>query len=625
MCGIIGYVGTKEPKGILLDALKRLEYRGYDSAGIAVFQDGHVEVFRCSGKLENLERELTHKRFNGHTGIGHTRWATHGSPTEMNAHPHRVGQFTLVHNGIIENFVELRAEAQAAGRTIQSETDTEIIAHILDMEYQKSGSVISAVMNTLPQLRGSYALSIIHDSAPEQVIGVRNGAPLIAGVGEGENFLASDVQAVLHRTRNVIYLDDAQVAILTPTSIKLTSFEGLEKVPQVRRLDWSPDQTDRGGYRHFMLKEIHEQPSTIANTLQPALRFVENHPTIKISSLTTEQLKAVQSVRILACGTSRHAGLMAKYYFEQFCKVPTEVEFASEYRYYSTPATASVLTILISQSGETADTLACVKGLKEQGATTIAMCNVRESTLARECAATVYTQAGPEVGVAATKTFTAQITALMALAIEMGAAKGILDEPAVAELSHYLAAVPAQMDRVFQMESLIENLAVRYESTPLFFIIGRGLLYPLSLETALKLQEIAYVHAEGFPAGELKHGPIALLDRKTIVLAFCPKYVHYKSPALRALDELNETIYEKTVSNIQEVKARGAQLFIVGDESDESLKSMASDYLGLPPTSWATSPLLYSLVLQMLAYYVALQKGTDIDKPRNLAKSVTVE
>lgn len=621
MCGIIGYNGKHDPKDILLDGLKRLEYRGYDSAGIAILDNDQVDVFRSKGRIEKLENKLLDKHFTGSLGIGHTRWATHGAPTELNAHPHRIGSITLVHNGIIENYLELRESLKLQGRKILSDTDSEIIAHLFDKELKTGKSLVQAVLPVTEQLKGSYAFVVINDEDPNLLLGVRNGAPLLIGLGTNENFLASDVQAILHRTNKVIYLKDGEYVICRKGSVELLSFSGTPISPEIKTIDWTPEQLEKGGYPHFMLKEIYEQGQAIANTIENKVHL--DHGTVFIPELreNLELLKHLDSISIIACGTARHAALIGKYYIEKFARVPVDVDFGSEFRYRDPILNKQSLTILISQSGETADTLAAQKEAKLKDTKTLAICNVRESTLARESDMVIYTNAGPEIGVASTKAFTTQLAVLYLFAIELGLIRGSLSIEQVKELTTDALKLPFLIEATLALEPQIEILAKKLQKKDFFFYLGRDVNYPLALEGSLKLKEISYAHAEGYPAGEIKHGPIALIDSKVATIILAPSAI---GTALNP-DAVSSTLYEKMMSNLQEVKSRGGMIITIGTENDSKLKSQSDSYLGIPATTWALNPILLSIPLQLLAYHIAAGRGADVDKPRNLAKSVTVE
>ncbi len=624
MCGIIGYIGDKNPKGILLDGLKRLEYRGYDSAGIAVLHDKQVEVFRCQGRIEALEKRLSNADFKGSLGIGHTRWATHGAPTERNAHPHQVGAITLVHNGIIENYLEHRERLQAMGRKILSETDSEIVAHLFDLEVSQGKTLLQAIAAVLPRLKGSYAFVVLSKNEEDTIIGVRNGAPLLVGLGDKENFVASDVQAILHRTKQIIYLKDHQIAVCHRGNVEIKDLYGKDTPFEVKTINWSADQMEKAGYRHFMLKEIHEQPQALAQTIETNIDHQSGLVSIPELSSLRSWLKDLDQIQIVACGTARHAGLVGRYYLERFARISVKVDFASEFRYRDPLLSTKSLVVLISQSGETADTLAALREAKTKGAKTLAICNVRESTLARDADLVLYTNAGPEIGVASTKAFTTQLAMLYMLAVEAGQANGNIDETYAKELTADLLKLPFLAERTLLLEKQIEKMAGDHLDCSFFFYMGRDVQYPIALEGALKLKEISYAHAEGYAAGELKHGPIALIDRTAAVLIIAPKDTEPTS-APEGMAEHSKTLFEKTMSNLQEVKSRGGKILAFGSENDPSLAQHADCLIQLPAASWALNPVLMAIPLQLMAYYTALFRGTDVDKPRNLAKSVTVE
>jgi glutamine---fructose-6-phosphate transaminase (isomerizing) len=625
MCGIIGYIGHQAPKNILLDGLKRLEYRGYDSAGLAILEKGATEVYRCEGRIQGLETLLSDHTFTGSVGIGHTRWATHGAPSESNAHPHQVGAVTLVHNGIIENYLTHKAALVKLGRTIKSDTDSEIVAHLIDSEVQMGRSLEEAVRTVLPRLTGSYAFVILSDREPDLLIGVRNGAPLLLGMGKGESYIASDVQAILHRTNRIVYLKDREVALCRREKVRVKSADGTEIVPEIKEIHWTPEQMEKLGYRHYMLKEIHEQQQAMAQTIEGNVDQVEGVVDLQGLKMAPGLLEGIKKICIVACGTARHAGLVGKNYIEQFAKIPVDVDYASEFRYRDPLLDKSTLVLLVSQSGETADTLAACQEAKAKGARVLSIVNVHESSLARESGAVLYTNAGPEIGVASTKAFTTQVVMLYMFALELGFRNGCLSKEASIELTRDLIKLPILAGRVLQCEKQMEQIALEHQANTFFFYMGRGILYPIALEGALKLKEISYLNAEGYAAGELKHGPIALIDRRTAIIVLSPDNAPYEYRGSEALNKASRTIYEKTMSNLQEVKSRGGQIFSVGSEDDETFERESKFFVSIPRSSWALSPVLLSIPVQFLAYYIALQRGTDVDKPRNLAKSVTVE
>ena len=624
MCGIIGYIGGQDPKGILLDGLKRLEYRGYDSAGIAVLEDEDVQVYRCEGQLQGLEHLLEEARFDGTLGIGHTRWATHGAPTEINAHPHRVGAITLVHNGIIENYMELRSALHALGRTFSSETDSEIVAHLFDVQVQAGKNLKQAVAAVVPQLKGSYAFVVFSDREPDKMVGVRDGAPLLLGVGEGENFIASDVQAILHRTRQIIYLNNGELAVCTREGVEVSDPQGHAVPVEVKTIHWNSEQMEKAGYRHYMLKEIHEQPQALAQTIENHIDHHNGIVSFQDLALTPEQLKRVRRISIVACGTARHAALVGQYYLERLAQIPVSVDFGSEFRYRDPILEPDSLLVLVSQSGETADTLAALHEGRSKKVSTLSICNVRDSSLTRESDGVIYTNAGPEIGVASTKAFTTQLAVLYMLAVQLGHARGVLSPTYAKELTSDLLRLPILVGSALEQDKAIEKLALECLDLPFFFYMGRDLQYPIALEGALKLKEISYAHAEGYAAGELKHGPIALIDRSTAVLALAPT----DTPSINGPDSMTHSskmLYEKMMSNVQEVKSRGGKIIGMVSENDVHFAKEAAHTIRIPSAPWALSPILMSVPLQLFAYYMALHRGTDVDKPRNLAKSVTVE
>ncbi|NDD04667.1 MAG: glutamine--fructose-6-phosphate transaminase (isomerizing), partial [Proteobacteria bacterium] len=522
MCGIIGYNGVCDPKDILLDGLKRLEYRGYDSAGIAILEKDQVGVYRSKGRIQSLEDKLIGRHFEGSLGIGHTRWATHGAPNEINAHPHRVGSVTLVHNGIIENYLEHKEALKQLKRKITSDTDSEIVAHLFDIEIQKGKNLQQAITAVIPRLKGSYAFVVMSDREPDLLIGLRNGAPLLVGLGQNENFLASDVQAILHRTNRVIYLKDNEYVICKKGSIEVYDSLGAPVTFEVKTIHWTPDQMEKGGYRHFMLKEIYEQSQAVANTIESKINHEKGLVSIPELKPYLEQLKNLKSISIVACGTARHAALVGKYYIEKFARVAVDVDFGSEFRYRDPILDKDSFTLLISQSGETADTLAAEREAKVKGVKTLAICNVRESTLARESDIVLYTNAGPEIGVASTKAFTTQLVVLFLFAVELGYIRGHLSEQQAKDHTAEALKLPFLIESTLAVDNQIEALAPHLQKKDFFFYLGRDVNYPIALEGSLKLKEISYAHAEGYPAGEIKHGPIALIDKKVASVMLSP-------------------------------------------------------------------------------------------------------
>jgi glutamine---fructose-6-phosphate transaminase (isomerizing) len=612
MCGIVGYVGPRNAVPVIVEGLRRLEYRGYDSAGIAVVSKGALERRRSVGKLKNLEDSLAASPLAGDFGLGHTRWATHGRPSEENAHPHQdcTGALVVVHNGIIENYLELKTRLAAAGHRFVTQTDTEVVAHLVESHYR--GDLEEAVRKALQELEGIYALVFLHRDQPQKLVAARQGPPLVVGLGEGEHFLASDVPALLAHTRDFVFLDDGDVVTVTPQSVRLTDVSGRPVERGAQRISWDPVQAEKGGYRHFMLKEIHEQPRAVRDTLLGRIGLEEGEVHLEELGEAAEQLRRVRRVTLLACGTSWHAALVGKFLLEQVAQVPAEVDYGSEFRYRTPIVDRDTLAVAISQSGETADTLAAFREAKRLGALPIGICNVQGSMLTREAAGTLLTHAGPEIGVASTKAFTSQIVALALTALHLGRLRGSLSSERCRALLQELAKVPHLMERSLLLSPRIEELARTLAQASDFLFLGRGIHYPIALEGALKLKEISYIHAEGYPAGEMKHGPIALIDERLPVVALCPA----------------GRTYEKMLSNVQEVKARGGRVLAVAAEGDQQLAHVLDPHdvlLQVPAVDELWSPLLMVVPLQLLAYHVAVRAGRDVDQPRNLAKSVTVE
>ncbi len=609
MCGIVGYTGPRQCGPILLDGLGKLEYRGYDSAGIAVLERGGIVVRKSEGKLSRLVELVSREPVSGSCGVGHTRWATHGRPSDQNAHPHRAGAVAIVHNGIIENHQTLKRRMQEGGREFCSETDTEVIAHLLDQHVSAGRSLSEAALRTVAELRGSYAFLAVSEREPGTLVGVRLNCPMVAGVGEGETFLASDLPPLLSHTRKALFLEDGEMIVATPGGISLFDFQGNPRAREPRQIDWSPVMAEKGGYRHFMLKEIHEQPRAILDTLAGRMLPETGELFFDTLPLPDEHLRKLRKVLIVACGTSWHAGLVGKFMIETLSRLPVEVDLGSEYRYRDPVIEEGTLCIPISQSGETADTLAGLREARGKGATAISICNVVSSTIARESDGVIYTHAGPEIGVASTKAFTTQLAALYLLALHLSVARGTLSvQEAAAHLSR-LGELPRKIEEVLKAESRIAAIARSFKDATDFLVLGRGISYPIALEGALKLKEISYIHAEGYPAGEMKHGPIALIDERMPVLVLCAR---------------GES-YEKTLSNLEEARARGGRVIAVGTEGDRELADKAEQTLFLPPCGRLARPILEVVPLQLLAYHMAVLKGTDVDQPRNLAKSVTVE
>jgi glutamine---fructose-6-phosphate transaminase (isomerizing) len=620
MCGIVGYVGDKQVVGVILDGLKKLEYRGYDSAGIAVVDDhGALTIRRAEGKLRNLEETIRLRPLDGTYGIGHTRWATHGRPTEENAHPHRdcSGKVVVVHNGIIENFLPLKKTLQSEGHTFVTETDTEVIAHLIE-KYLKDDepTLEGAVRRAVAQLRGIYALAIMSSDEPEKIVAVRQGPPIVIGLGNNEYFVASDVPPVLYHTRDVFYLGDSEMAVLTRDGVAVTNFEGDPVSPEIHRITWDPIAAEKGGFKHYMLKEIYEQPRAVRDTTIGRVSQTTGRVYLDEMEITEAEFREFTSVKIVACGTSLHAAMAGKYMLEELARIPVEIDYASEFRYRDPIIDEKTLIIAISQSGETADTIAAVRESKEKGAKILSICNVNGSMLTRESNGTVLTHAGPEIGVASTKAFTSQMTVLYLLALYMGQQRGVLSEEESLSHVHELNSLPVKMETLLGCDEQTEKLAREFHRAQDFLYLGRGINYPIALEGALKLKEISYIHAEGYPAGEMKHGPNALIDEDLPVVVVCTRDDASEHSRLR---------YEKTLSNIVEVKARDGVVIAVVTEGDNEVREVADHVIEIPRASDLISPILSVVPLQLLAYHIGVRRGCDVDQPRNLAKSVTVE
>jgi glucosamine--fructose-6-phosphate aminotransferase (isomerizing) len=611
MCGIVGYVGTEACAPILLDGLRRLEYRGYDSAGIAVRTDNGIDVVRAVGKLRNLEHALTARPLAGTTGIGHTRWATHGRPSEVNAHPHVVGGIAVVHNGIIENHLSLRARLKELGQKIASDTDTELIAHLIHLESKAGHDLETATRRALAQVHGAYAIAVLSFHEPERLVVAKAASPLVLGVCEdGAVMCGSDIPALLPFTRDIIIMEDHELAVLDRAGIRLSSFDGapIERLP--RRIEWSPSAAEKSGFKHFMLKEIHEQPRAMEDTLRGRLDLLAGDVHGSEIGLSEEQLARVRRVYLLACGTSHHAAMVGRHWIEAIARIPATVELASEFRAREPVIDEGDLVIAVSQSGETSDTLAAVHEAKKRGATILAVANVIGSAIPRASHAAFYTHAGPEIGVASTKCFTTQLCVLLMLSIHLGRRRSTLSKQRASELLEGLVKLPTQMnDVVLGTKQLVANIAKRHVDARDVLFLGRGPSYMIALEAALKLKEVSYVHAEGYAAGEMKHGPIALLDAQVPVIVVVPQ----------------DRYYEKTMSNMQEARAREAKIICIASEGDEQAERESHEIVQVPRVDEQLTPFLTVLPLQLYAYYVADLKGTDVDQPRNLAKTVTVE
>ncbi len=620
MCGIVGYVGNKQVVPLIIDGLRKLEYRGYDSAGIAVVDDkGHLELRRAEGKLRNLEEAIRLAPLDGNYGIGHTRWATHGRPTEENAHPHRdqSGKVVVVHNGIIENYLSLKENLAADGHIFRTETDTEVIAHLIGhYKDTENLSLEHAVRKAVAQLRGIFALSIISIDEPDTVIAVREGPPVVVGLGEGEFFVASDIPPILQHTRDVFFLGDREIAVLTRDAVRVTDFDGNIVEPTRQRITWDPIMAEKGGFKHFMLKEIYEQPRALRDTVQGRVSLDTGAVYLGEMDISESEFRAVSSIKIAACGTSWHAGHAGKYMLEKLARVPVEVDYASEFRYRDPVLSENDLLIVISQSGETADTIAAMREARQQGCKVLAVCNVQGSMIHREADGTILTHAGPEIGVASTKAFTSQMVALYLFAMFLGQLRGTISGDAAKEYAQDLAELPLKIEQLLNDADTIEELSKEFFRVQDFLYLGRGINFPVALEGALKLKEISYIHAEGYPAGEMKHGPNALIDEKLPVVVVNTREVGNPASELR---------YEKTHSNIVEVKARDGIVISVLTEGDGMSSKVSDHIIEVPPTSDLLGPILAVVPLQLLAYHIAVRRGCDVDQPRNLAKSVTVE
>ncbi len=609
MCGIVGYIGPREATPIVLEGLRRLEYRGYDSAGISTLDQGKIAIRRAEGKLVNLEARLRDEPLIGQIGIGHTRWATHGRPSETNAHPHSAGGFVVVHNGIIENYLELKDQLRSLGHNFSSETDTEIIAHLVEQRYKECGDFEAAVRQALVEVRGAYGVAILCEEEPGKLIAAKLGSPLVVGQGQGEYFVASDIPAMLSHTREMIFLEDGEMVVFTPDTMTLSTLAGDVIERAAKTITWSPVMAEKGGYRHFMLKEIYEQPRAIADTIAGRIR--EDHGEVFLEDMTISDdfLKGLDRIYIVACGTSWHAGLVGKFLMEKYARVPVEIDIASEFRYRDPLVTPNTLTIVISQSGETADTLAALREAHDKGGQVLAICNVLESSIARESDGVVYTHAGPEIGVASTKAFTTQLVALYLFTLHLARVRDILGSEKRRSMLQSLLSLPRKVEECLEVNAAIEQAAQGLMQARDFLFLGRGNQFPIALEGALKLKEISYIHAEGYPAGEMKHGPIALIDEKMPVVVIATE---------------NAT-FEKVAANMEEVHARGGRVVAITDHDNPDLKAKAEVIFKIPAMDDDLMPVLTSIPLQLLAYHVAVLKGTDVDQPRNLAKSVTVE
>ena len=610
MCGIVGYIGTREAAPLILESLRKLEYRGYDSAGIAVLNAGHVAIRRCEGKLGNLETMLRHQPMTGAVGIGHTRWATHGRPSETNAHPHSAGDVVVVHNGIIENYLDLKEQLARRGTQFTSETDTEIVAHLVAEKVERGMDFLEAVRRTLKEIHGSYALLFLNRRDPERLIVAKNSTPIVIGWGEGETFIASDIPALLDYTRRVTFLEDGEIGEVRLDSCRLFDTKGKTIQRPVKEITWDAVAARKGGYAHFMLKEIHEQPRALADTFRGRISLKDGQVSLEGIKLTSSAVKQIKRFHLVACGTAWHACLVGKFLLEEIAGIPAEVDYGSEFRYRSPLMDPKSVLLMVSQSGETADTLAATEIARAKKAKILSICNVIDSSIARKSDGVLYTHAGPEISVASTKAFTTQLTALYLLAVALGRLNGKLKPSEARTLLRDLMSLPTWIEKALEIESQVKELARNLMHSRDFLYLGRGINYPIALEGALKLKEISYIHAEGYPAGEMKHGPIALIDEKMPVIVLAPR----------------DRYFQKTVSNLKEVESRGGKVVVLTDDPKTATETAAAHrILTLPKAPHYLTPIVMTIPLQLLAYYIAVHHGTDVDQPRNLAKSVTVE
>jgi len=609
MCGIVGYIGKREAAPLILESLRKLEYRGYDSAGIAVLNGGHAVVRRGEGKLKNLAAMLDRDPMAGTVGIGHTRWATHGRPSETNAHPHRAGDVVVVHNGIIENYLELKEQLTKRGTKFTSETDTEIVAHLVGEKVAKGMDFLEAVRRSLREIRGSYALLFLNQRDPRRLVVAKNSTPIVVGRGEGETFIASDIPALLDHTRKVAFLEDGELAEVAVDSLRLYDAKGKSLQRPFKEITWDAVAARKDGYRHFMLKEIHDQPRAVADTFRGRISLKKGEVSLEGIALTAEQVRRVNRIHLVACGTAWHACLIGKFMLEEIAQIPAEVDYGSEFRYRSPLMDPRSLLLMVSQSGETADTLAAVEIARRKKAKVLSICNVVDSSIPRKSDGVLYTHAGPEISVASTKAFTTQVTALYLLAVALGRRRGALSSAQAKKFLADLMHLPHWIEETLKLGGEVDALARDLTNNSDFLYLGRGINYPIALEGALKLKEISYIHAEGYPAGEMKHGPIALIDEKMPVVVLLPR----------------DRYFEKTLSNLKEVESRGGKVIILTDEKAIPAEISAFGVLTVPKASHFLTPIVLSIPLQMLAYYIAVLRGTDVDQPRNLAKSVTVE
>ena len=611
MCGIVGYIGKRNAVPILIEGLRRLEYRGYDSTGIAFYENGNIVLRKTAGKLANLESIIRDHNYESHLGIGHTRWATHGKPTDINAHPHSdcSGKVMVVHNGIIENYLSLKKTLIAEGHVFRSETDTEVIAHLIE-RYLHDGNLLEAVRKALHKVKGTYALAVISNADPDKIIAARKGSPLIIGWGKEEYLLASDVPAILNYTKDAIFLNDNEVVVLHKNGVEITDLEnGYFRPERIYQIPWNPELAEKNGYPHFMLKEIHEQPQAIRNTCSGRINLDKGKVCWDEVDLSREEIRKISTIYMVSCGTSWHASLVGKFMIEALAQIPVEVDLGSEFRYRTPIIKGATLTIGVTQSGETADTLGAMRRAKESGSRVLVICNVVGSSATREAGGVIYTHAGLEIGVASTKSFTSQIVAFYLFALYLGRIKGLISRSLFCEMMAELAAIPGKLEEVLRKEKKIEQFANLYWEKKNFVFLGRGITYPIALEGALKLKEISYIQAEGYAGGEMKHGPIALVDKDMVVVSLIPR----------------NFIYEKMLGNIEEVKARDGIVIAIANQGDKEIREKADHVFYVPKSNDFLTPILFTIPLQLLAYHIARKRGCDIDQPRNLAKSVTVE
>ena len=611
MCGIVGYVGDKESAPILVSGLKKLEYRGYDSAGVAVVGNKVLNVVRAQGKLRNLENRVVAEPPKGTIGIGHTRWATHGRPSDENAHPHSYKGVAVVHNGIIENHLVLKEQLRARGHVFSSQTDSEVFAHLISEQIEQGRDLVQAVRLALQEVKGTYALAVVWEGDPTRIVATKEASPMVIGLGEGQNFVASDIPALIEHTRDIVFMDEGDLAVLTTGSVEIYSRTGEKVNRPIRRIDWTPMMAEKGGHKHFMHKEIWEQPRAVADTLRGRILLSEGDVDFEGWTADAERIQSLEKVIVLACGTSFHAGLVGRAMIEKLARIPVEVDLASEFRYRDPIVNNRQLVVAVSQSGETADTLAALKEAKRRGAMSMGICNVIGSAVTREAEFTVLTNAGPEIGVASTKAFTTQLAAFYLLAVKLGRMRGVLTVAQAQEYLTQLTEVPKLVEEVLKCESQVKRVAREFLNAQDFLFLGRGAMHPVALEGALKLKEISYIHAEGYAGGEMKHGPIALIDEKLPVVVIAPKQP--------------QEPYEKILGNIEEVRARGGKVIAIIEEGDHHVESLSDYVIEIPSAPALLAPIIATVPLQLLAYHVADLRGTDVDQPRNLAKSVTVE